>query len=67
MFTELIRKGKWSYMLLTVVAVIAVAVLAALANTHTQDEPNRTVGHEQGKAVYGSYTRYNGTTMHFVN
>lgn len=67
MFTELIKKGKWSYMLLTIMAVIAVAVLTALANTRTQDEPRQTAGHEQGKAVYGSYTRYNGTTMHFVN
>lgn len=67
MFTELIKKGKWSYMLLMVMAVIAVAVLSTLANTRNQVEPGRTASQEQVKAANGSYTRYNGTTLHFVN
>lgn len=67
MFTELIRKGRWSYMLLVVVAVMTVAVITTLANTRTQVESDRTTSHEQVKTINGSYTRYSGTTMHFVN
>lgn len=67
MFTELIRKGRWSYMLLAVMAVMAVAVLTTLASTHDQIESVNKAGQEQVKAINGSYTRYTGTTMHFVN
>jgi lipopolysaccharide export system protein LptC len=67
MFTELIKKGRWSYMLLAVIAVMAVAVLTTLANTRDQVDPGHTASQEQGKAVNGSYTRYNGTTLRFVN
>lgn len=67
MFTELIRKGKWSYMLLTVIAVLAVAALATLANTHAQSETQKPADTEQRQATYGSYTRYNETTMRFIN
>lgn len=67
MFTELIRKGRWSYMLLAVMAVMAVAVLTTLASTRVQLESGHTASQEQGKTINGSYTRYSGTTMHFVN
>ena len=67
MFTELIRKGKWSYMFLAVVAVLAVAALATLANTRTHAETESPATQQQGQPTYGSYTRYNGTTVRFVN
>ena len=67
MFTELIRKGKWSYMFLAVVAVLAVAALATLVNTRAHAETENSVKYEQGQAGYGSYTRYNGAAMNFVN
>lgn len=68
MFTELIRKGKWGYMLMAAVAVLAVAALATLANTrnhHAETESPAT--QQQGQPTYGSYTRYNEATMRFVN
>lgn len=67
MFTELIRKGRWSYMLMAVMAVMAVAVLSILVNTRNQVVPGRTASQEQVEAANGSYTRYSGTTLHFVN
>lgn len=67
MFTELIRKGKWSYMFLAAVAVLAVAALATLANTRAQAEAKSPATQQQGQPTYGSYTRYNGTTVRFVN
>jgi len=71
MFTELIRKGNWSYMFLAAVATLAVAALATFANTRTVAQPtgtSKTVNQEQQRsAAYGNYTRYNGTTMRFVN
>lgn len=67
MFTELIRKGKWSYMFLAVVATLAVAALATLANTRNHAETESSANFEQGQANYGTYTRYNGSTMNFVN
>ena len=67
MFTELIRKGKWSYLLLAAVAVLAVAALATLANTRNHAETESPAKYEQGQASYGTYTRYNGAAMNFVN
>ncbi|MBR5159119.1 MAG: hypothetical protein IKW84_06010 [Bacteroidaceae bacterium] len=67
MFTELIRKGKWSYMFLAAVAVLAVAALATLANTRAKAETESSATQQQGQPTYGSYTRYNGTTVRFVN
>jgi hypothetical protein len=68
MFTELIRKGKWSYMFLAAVATLAVAALATLANTRTASQPPSTLNHESGKTTYGSYTNYNnGASMRFIN
>lgn len=67
MFTELIRKGKWSYMFLAAVATLAVAALATLANTRTHAETESSANKEQGQASYSSPTHYNGATMHFVN
>lgn len=58
-------------MFLAAVATLAVAALATFANTRTVAQPtgtSKTVKQEQqGKAAYGNYTRYNGTTMRFVN
>ena len=54
-------------MLLAVMAVMAVAVLSTLANTRNQVVPGRTASQEQVKAANGNYTRYSGTTLHFVN
>ena len=67
MFTELIRKGRWSYMFLAAVAVLAVAALATLANTRNHAETESSAAQQQGQPTYGSYTRYNGATMRFVN
>lgn len=67
MFTELIRKGRWSYMFLAAMAVLAVAALATLANTRNHAETESPAQYEQGQASYGTYTRYNGATMNFVN
>lgn len=67
MFTELIRKGKWSYMFLAAVATLAVAALATLANTRTASESQSNAVHENGQATYGSYTNYNGASMRFIN
>ncbi len=67
MFTELIKKGKWSYMFLAAVATLAVAAMATLANTRNLAKTESSANYEQGKASYGSYTHYNGATMNFVN
>jgi len=67
MFTELIRKGKWGYMLMAAVAVLAVAALATLANTRNHAETESPATQQQGQPTYGSYTRYNGASMRFVN
>ncbi len=68
MFTESIRKGKWGYMLMAAVAVLAVAALATLANTRNHHaETESPAKYEQGQASYGTYTRYNGAAMNFVN
>ena len=67
MFTELIRKGRWTYMFLAALATLAVAALVTLANTRNQSEAPSKANYEQGQASSGGYTRYNGTTMQFVN
>ena len=67
MFTELIRKGRWSYMLLAAAAVLAVAALATLANTRSHAETESPAAQQQGQPTYGSYTRYNGNAVRFVN
>lgn len=67
MFTELIKKGRWSYMFLAVVATLAVAALATLASTSTAGQTQSRATHENGQATYGSYTQYNETTMRFIN
>lgn len=67
MFTELIRKGRWSYMFLAAVAVLAVAAMATLANTRNQAETESSAAQQQGQPTYGSYTRYNGSVTRFVN
>lgn len=57
-------------MFLAAVATLAVAALATFANTRTVAQPtgtSRTVKQEQQGNAYGNYTRYNGTTMRFVN
>lgn len=67
MFTELIRKGKWSYMFLAAVATLAVAALATLANTRAHAETQSPATQQQAQPTYGSYTRNNTTTLRFVN
>lgn len=67
MFTQFIRKSRWSYMFLAAVAVFAVAALATLANTRTQIEAQSKPSQEQGQAAHGSYTRYTETAVRFVN
>ena len=67
MFTELIRKGKWSYMFLAAVATLAVAALATLANTRTQSETESPANPSQGQTTYGSYNNSTATTLRFVN
>jgi hypothetical protein len=51
MFTELIRKGKWSYMFLAAVATLAVAALATLANTPPQARPRARSTTRAGKQL----------------
>lgn len=68
MFTELIRKGKWSFMFFAAVAVLAVAAVATLANTQGVDDTQSSASHEQGHASYGTQAHYNeATTMRFIN
>ena len=52
------------------IIMLAVAALATFANTRTVAQPtgtSKTVKQEQQGNAYGNYTRYNGTTMRFVN
>lgn len=67
MFTELIKKGKWSYMFLAVTATLVVAAMATLASTRTTGNANSRAAHENGQPVAGSYIQYNETTMRFIN
>jgi len=67
MFTQLIRKGKWSYMFLAVLATLAVATMATLVNTRTAGGKDGKNGHESEQVITGRHTQYNQTTMRFIN
>ena len=68
MFTQLIRKGRWTYMFLVAVAVLVVATLTAYASSHNADNTTETKANfEQGQAAYSNRANYNGATMRFVN
>lgn len=67
MFTEFIRKGKWSYMFLAAVATLAVAALATFANTSTSGETERNAKLSNGQVKTERPTQYNEATMRFIN
>ena len=67
MFTELIRKGKWSYMFLAFVATLAVAALATLANSRSEADTKSSINSNNEQVQTGRYTNYNETTTRFIN
>jgi hypothetical protein len=67
MFTELIKKGNWSYMFLAVVATLAVAALATLANSHTEGKSQSRAKQNSEQTITRGYPQYNETTMRFIN
>ena len=68
MFTQFIRKGRWTYMFLVAVAVLAVATLTAFASTRNADSTTESkANYEQGQAAYSNRANYNGAAMRFVN
>lgn len=67
MFTELIKKSKWSYMFLAALATLAVATMATFASTRTAGQAQSKANHESEQVITGRYTQYNETTMRFIN
>ena len=66
MFTE-IKNGKWSYMILTAMASLALAALATLFSAHYSNSVSNNANEENGKAITVRYMQNSESTVRFIN
>lgn len=66
MFTEL-KNGKWSYMLLTAMASLALAALATLFTARYSNDVSKNAKEDNGKAITGRYMQNSEFTVRFMN
>jgi hypothetical protein len=67
MFTELLKKGNWSYMFLAALATLAIAALATLFTSRSTGDIQNRANHENEQVITGRYTQFNESSVRFVN
>lgn len=66
MFTRLI-KCRWSYMILAAIASIALAALTSVFSSRPDPEPQNRADHESEQVSTGKLTKYNESSLRFIN